>query len=177
MTGAARQYRSHGTGQFSQADFRAIGENVVFEPGALVFHPENISLGANIYVGHYAILKGYYRNLMVIGDNTWIGQNAFFHSAGGLTIGRNVGIGPGVQIITSFHEDAGVGVPILFSPVKEGPVTIEDDCDIGVGSIILPGVRIGHSTQIGAGSVVTRDVPPCSVIAGSPARVLRQRAE
>jgi len=172
-----RRYATHGSGEFRREDFRRIGENVVIEPGVLVFHPQNIELGSNIYVGHYAILKGYYRNVMAIGDNTWIGQRAFFHSAGNLRIGRNVGIGPGVQIITSFHEEAGILIPILFSPIREAPVEIEDDCDIGVGAIILPGVRIGHSTQIGAGAVVTQDIPPCSVAAGIPAKVIRDRGQ
>ena len=98
-----RRHRSHGTGLFEPSQFRALGEGCVFEPGVMVFHPENISLGRNVYVGHQAILKGYYRNEMVIGEQTWIGQQCFFHSAGGLTIGARVGIGPGVKIITSVH--------------------------------------------------------------------------
>jgi acetyltransferase-like isoleucine patch superfamily enzyme len=170
-----RRYSTHGSGAFRPEDFRRIGDNVILEPGILVFHPENIELGSNLYIGHYAILKGYYRNAMVIGDNSWIGQRAFLHSAGNLLIGRNVGIGPGVQIITSFHEEAGTEVPILFSAIREAPVEIEDDCDIGIGAIILPGVHIGHSTQIGAGAVVTRDIPACSVAFGVPAKVIRQR--
>ena len=60
---------------------RALGVDCVFEAGVLVFHPENIRLGRNVYVGHQAILKGYYRNEMVIGDETWIGQQCFFHFA------------------------------------------------------------------------------------------------
>jgi acetyltransferase-like isoleucine patch superfamily enzyme len=172
---APRRFATHGTGEFRREDFRRIGDNVIFEPGALVFHPQNIELGSNIYLGHYAILKGYYRNSMVIGDNTWIGQRAFLHSAGNLRVGCNVGIGPGVQIITSSHEEAGSQIPILFSPIREAPVEIEDDCDIGVGAIILPGVRIGRATQIGAGAVVTQDIPPCSVAFGVPAKVIRNR--
>ena len=95
------RHRSHGNGSFRPEDFRALGPDCVFETGALVFHPENISLGRNVYVGHYAILKGYYRNELRIGDETWIGQQVFMHAAGGLTIGARVGIGPAVKILTS----------------------------------------------------------------------------
>ena len=168
-------FKSHGTGQIEHGAFRGIGQNVIFETGVLVFHPERISLGTNIYVGHYTILKGYYKNDMIIGDNTWIGQACFFHSAGGLRIGNNVGIGPHVKIITSAHEEEGIGVPILFSQITTAEVTIEDDSDIGIGAIIMPGVTIGRGSQVGAGSVVTRDVEPYSVVAGVPARLSRKR--
>ena len=138
-------------------------------------HPENIERGRNVYVGHQTILKGYHRNRMRIGDETWIGQQCFFHSAGGITIGARVGIGPGVRIITSTHAEAGRDVPILSAPIELAPVVIEDDCDIGVGAIVLPGVRIGKGAQIGAGAVVTEDVPPYSVAMGVPAKVTRER--
>jgi len=108
---------------------------------------------------------------------TWIGQQAFLHSAGGIDIGAHVGIGPSVRIITSFHGEAGRDVPILSSPIELAPVVIEDDCDLGVGAIVLPGVRIGRGAQIGAGAVVTEDVPPYSVAVGVPAKVTRQRPE
>jgi len=147
----------------------------VFEPGVLVFHPETIRLGSNIYIGHQAILKGYFRNELTIGDDTWIGQQSFFHSAGGLRIGSRVGIGPGVKIITSYHKEEGHEIPILYSDLEFAEVVIEDDSDLGVGAIILPGVRVGRGSQIGAGSVVTQDVEPFSVAAGVPARLIRKR--
>ena len=160
---------------FRPDQFKRIGPDCVFEAGVLVFHPENISLGTNVYVGHNAILKGYYKNEMTIGDETWIGQQCFFHAAGGLTIGTRVGIGPGVRIITSVHEEAGRAVPVLFSPVKFAPVVIEDDADLGVGSIVLPGVTVGRGAVVGAGAVVNQSIPADAVAAGVPARVLRSR--
>ena len=173
----ARRPRSHGDGQFTLEAFRHLGEGVVFEPGVLVFHPENMEIGDLVYVGHGAILKGYYRNMMRIGAGTWIGQRCFFHSAGGLTIGRDVGIGPGVQIITSAHEEAGRGLPILHSPLRFEPVEIGDDCDIGVGAVLLPGARLGRGVQVGAGAVLRGEYPDYAVVAGVPGRVLRLRPE
>ena len=167
---------SHGTGEFSPTKFAKLGKNVVFETGVLVFHPENIEIGNDVYIGHYAILKGYYKSKMIIGDGTWIGQQCFFHSAGGLTIGRNVGIGPGVKIVTSSHSiDEDEGKPILHSTIRCAQVVIEDDCDIGVGAIILPGVHIGCGVQVGAGAVVGSDVKDYAIVAGVPAKVIRMR--
>lgn len=169
--------RSHGTGQFEPQQFARLGAGVVFEPGVLVFHPEMIEIGDNVYVGHYAILKGYFKGRMVIGAGTWIGQQCFFHSAGGLTIGQNVGVGPAVKIITSAHAEEGIEKPILHSRIEFAPVVIEDDADIGIGAILLPGITIGRGAQIGAGAVVTGDIPAYAVAVGAPARVLRDRRD
>jgi acetyltransferase-like isoleucine patch superfamily enzyme len=171
----AKQYQSHGTGEFTRDQFASIGENVVIEPGVLVFHPESIALGSNIYIGHNAILKGYFKNALTIGENTWIGQNCFLHSAGNIRIGRNVGIAPHVKILTSRHKEQGIDLAILFSDLEFAEVNIEDDCDIGIGSTILPGVSIGRGVQIGAGSVVTKSIPEFSVAFGVPAQVVRSR--
>jgi len=166
---------SHGSGQFERSQFKRIGHNVIIEPGVLVFHPENIEIEDNVYIGHNTILKGYYNGRMVIGSGTWIGQQCFLHSAGNIIIGNNIGIGPGVKVITSFHAEEGVLKPILHSRIEFAAVVIEDDCDIGVGAIILPGVVMGRGVQVGAGAVVTRDVQPYAVVAGVPAKILGMR--
>lgn len=167
--------RSHGSGTLDRSELAACGEGVVFEPGCLVFHPENVEIGDDVYVGHMAILKGYHRNKLRIDDGAWIGQQAFLHAAGGLSIGKRVGIGPGVRIITSAHEISPGVSPIMDGPLKLAPVTLEAGCDIGVGAIILPGVTIGAGAQVGAGSVVTRDVEAGSIVCGNPARLLKER--
>lgn len=171
------RHRTHGTGRFSPDELGSCGEGCVFEEGCLIFHPENVHLGRNVYVGHQAILKGYHSARMDVGDETWIGQQCFFHSAGGLRIGAHVGIGPAVRIITSSHVESGRDTPILDSPIRVAEVIIEDDADLGVGAVVLPGVTIGRGAQIGAGAVVTSDVEPYAVVAGVPARVLRMRPQ
>lgn len=167
--------RSHGSGAFRPEQLASLGADCVFETGVLVFHPENVSLGRNVYVGHYSILKGYYKNRLEIGDETWIGQQCFFHAAAGLTIGQRVGIGPGVKILTSQHAQAPRSQAIFDAALELRPVVIEDGADIGVGAIILPGVTVGRGAQVGAGAVVTRDVPAYAIVVGSPARVIRER--
>jgi acetyltransferase-like isoleucine patch superfamily enzyme len=167
--------RSHGTGEFSASEFAHLGQGVVLEPGVLVFHPENIDIGDEVYVGHQTILKGYHQNKMIIGAGTWIGQQCFLHSAGGLVIGKNVGIGPGVRILTSAHELDRLDDPILHAPIRFAPVTIGDGADIGVGAILLPGVSVGRGAQIGAGAVVAENVADLAIAVGVPARFLRMR--
>ena len=169
------RHRSHGDGRFRVEDLGRCGPDCVFEPGVLVFHPENVELGTNVYIGHNAILKAYHENTMRIGDETWIGPQAFLHSAGGLEIGARVGLAPGVRIVSSFHAEAGRAIAILNAPLAFAPVFIEDDCDIGVGAVVLPGVHVGRGAQIGAGAVVSRDVPAYAVAAGVPARVVGER--
>jgi len=169
------RHRSHGLGEFTPEQLRAVGPDCVFEPGVLIFHAQNVSLGRNVYVGHQTILKGYHRNELRIGDETWIGQQCFLHAAGGITIGARVGIGPGVKVLTSQHVEAGRDRAVLFSPVEAQPVVIEDDADVGVGAILMPGVTVGRGAIVGAGAVVVHDVAPYSVVAGVPARLLRER--
>jgi acetyltransferase-like isoleucine patch superfamily enzyme len=172
-----RRFRSHGDGRFERGQLRSVGEHVVFEAGVRVWHPENVVIGENVYVGHDAMLKGYHAGLLTIGDDCWIGQGAFMHAAGDITLGRGIGVGPFVRMLTSTHGEGGRDRPIMDAPLVFAPIVIGDGCDLGVGAIILPGVTIGRGVQVGAGAVVTRDVPEFAVVAGNPARVLRMRAE
>lgn len=140
-----------------------------------MFHPENIEIGDDVYVGHQTILKAYHVNLMSIGAGTWIGQQCFLHSAGGIVVGDNVGVGPGVRILTSSHRLDQLDRPILHSDVERAPVTVEDGADLGVGAILLPGARVGRGAQIGAGAVVRGVIPAMAIAAGVPARVIGER--
>lgn len=166
---------SHGSGRFTPDELALLGEGSVLEEGVRIFHPDRVWIGAGVYVGHDTILKGYHDGALRIGDGAWIGQQCFLHAAGDLTIGANVGVGPGVKIITSVHREVGRATPILHAPLAFAPVVIEDDADLGVGAVVLPGVTIGRGAQIGAGAVVTRDIPAYTIAAGNPARVLRER--
>lgn len=170
------RYSSHGNGDFNRKDFAELGENVIIEEGVRVFHPNSICIGNNVYLGHNTILHGYHKGGISIGDHTWIGQACFFHGAGGIRIGRAVGIGPAVKILTSEHIETDLSKPLIFCSLKFEPVVVGDGSDIGMGSIILPGVEIGEGSIVGAGSVVTGNVPPYTIFAGNPAKYLRKRS-
>lgn len=173
----ARINRSHGDGTFSREAFGRLGSDCILEAGVMVFHPESIFLGENVYVGHQTILKGYHKNAMRIGDRTWIGQMCFFHSAGGIEIEADVGIGPGVKILTSVHDEPPRPVPVTHGALQLRPVVIRSGADIGINSVLLPGITIGRGAIVGAGAVVSRDVPDFAIASGVPAKVQRYRAE
>ena len=172
-----REFRafSYGTGEVDRSKLAGIGDGVVIERGALIFDPESVTIGSNVYLGHYVILRGYKGNSLAIGDDTYIGQMTYINSAGGVTIGSRVGIGPCVKIMSSYHSEEGKDVPVLLCDLEFAEVVIEDDCDIGMGAIILPGRRVGKGSIIGAGAVITHDVEPYSIVAGVPARKIGER--
>lgn len=112
-----------------------------------------------------------YGDGIIIGEHTFVNFNCTFLDGGLITIGNHVLIGPNVQIYTPQH-------PMDYLERRETkerslPVTIGDDCWIGGGAIILPGVSIGDRCIIGAGSVVTKNIPSDSVAVGNPARVTK----
>jgi acetyltransferase-like isoleucine patch superfamily enzyme len=111
-----------------------------------------------------------------IGDRVGIGEYAHFGGQGGITIGSDVIFGPGVRIFSENHEFDDPDRLIRQQGEIRAPVSIADDCWIGAGVTILAGVSVGTGAIIGSGAVVTRDVPPGTVSAGVPARVIRIRA-
>lgn len=170
-----KAYRSEGPGTPDLSKFARVGTNVIIEDGVRVFHPENIELGDNVYIGHDTILKGYYKDKIVVGNNVWIGQGCFLHGAGGIDIGDCVGIGPGVKIHAAYHEDSGRDVPIMFQSLSFAKVVIEDDVNIGIGAIIMNGVTVSKGSKVGAGAVLTKSFPEYSIVAGVPAKLIRSR--
>ncbi|MGH7507839.1 MAG: acyltransferase [Gemmatimonadales bacterium] len=91
---------------------------------------------------------------------------------GNLTIGDRVSIAPRVTLVTSSHPNN--SRIRAFAPASQGPIVIEDDAWLGAGCVVLPGVRIGRGAVVGANSVVSQDVPPLHVVAGQPARTVRE---
>lgn len=89
-----------------------------------------------------------------------------------ITIGDRVSIAPRVTLVTSSHPNR--SRIRGFAPVSEGAIVIEEDAWLGAGCVVLPGVRIGRGAVVGANSVVVSDVPPLHVVAGHPARTIRE---
>lgn len=170
-------WRSHGTGRFRPEELGSLGDRCVLEDGVLVFNPSTVHLDDDVYVGHRAILKGDTRGELRIEQGSWIGQDCYMHSAGGIRIGERVGIGPRVMILTSTHRETPPPAAILDAPLSFAPVEVGAGADIGIGAILLPGARVGAGAQIGAGAVVTGTIADGMVAAGVPARVLRRRGE
>ncbi|MGG0825071.1 sugar O-acetyltransferase [Paenibacillus turicensis] len=130
--------------------FGSIGENVWVEPPIRMAYGSNTTVGSNVYINF---------NLTIIDDYK-------------VTIGNNVMFGPNVTIAVTNH-------PVHPDLRREGdmyalPVVIEDHVWIGSGAIILPGVTIGKGCVIGAGAIVTKDIPANVIAVGNPCRVLRE---
>lgn len=124
------------------------------EPGAII--RDQVEIGNNA-----VIMMGASINIgAVIGEGTMIDMNVVVGGRG--TIGKNCHIGAGTVI-------AGV-----IEPPSALPVVVEDDVVIGANCVVIEGVRIGQGSVVGAGSVVLEDVPPYSVVVGSPARVIKE---
>jgi len=106
-----------------------------------------------------------------IGDYCWIGENAWLDSLGKIYIGNNVCISQGAYVCTGNHDwnDPAFGLIVR-------PVVLEDGVWVGARSVILPGVTVGTSAVIGAGSVVTTDAKPNRIYAGNPAVDKKERA-
>jgi maltose O-acetyltransferase len=110
-----------------------------------------------------------------IGPGTFINFNCVILDVGRVRIGADVQIGPNVQILTATH-------PLDPEQRRSGweaaePITIDDNVWLGGGAIVLPGVTIGRDTVVGAGAIVTRDLPAGVVAVGNPARVTRRLSE
>ncbi len=110
------------------------------------------------------------KNGFVMGDNSVINAKCRLDNRGNIIIGNNVSISQEVIILTADHD---FNSPDFASRNK--PVVIEDDVWIGTRGIILPGCTIGKGAVVAAGSVVTKDVPAFSVVAGIPARIIKTR--
>lgn len=170
-----KKWRSEGTG-FDFNNLKGCGENVIIEDGVRIFHPERVIIGNNVYIGHDTIIKGYYKHDLIIGDNCWIGQMCFIHGAGGVRIGSNVGIGPGVKIHAAYHA-ANPEQPILFNNLEFKEIIINDGCNLGIGSVILPGVTIGKNVRVGANAVVNKTLPDNVTAVGVPVRIVKTSNE
>lgn len=128
------------------------------------------SCGRNVNIDKNATINTH----IYIGDNSGIGENARIQ--GELHIGNNVMMGAECIVYTKNHAFSNLDTPMMYQGYLETkPVYIEDDVWIGGRVIILPGRRIGKGAIVGAGSVVTKDVPDYAIVGGNPAKVLKYR--
>ncbi|WP_420063956.1 acyltransferase [Microbacterium marmarense] len=142
-----------------------------------------ISFGENVSIGRGTMIRpsSYYGGEagvgLRMGDRSSVGAGGFIGCSGWIEIGNDVMIGPGVRLFSENHAFDRLDIPIKEQGVNRGQLIIEDDCWIGSGVTVMSGVRIRRGTVVAAGSVVTRDTAEGSVIAGTPARLLRVRGE
>jgi acetyltransferase-like isoleucine patch superfamily enzyme len=173
----ATQFRS----AYREQELRDKFPHLRLSEGVVVRGLSRFTVGRNTLLDRRAYLNcaggGWngHRGHITIGENCEIGPYAVLWGAGGITIGDNVHIGAHVSITA--HEARQIEPDSLdvWKPLDFdfAPVVIEDHTLVCSGSVIVPGVTIGHHSMIGAGAVVVSDIPPYSLAVGCPARVLR----
>jgi acetyltransferase-like isoleucine patch superfamily enzyme len=174
---------AHGTDRVSalmrEAIWRAAahraGEGLNIAPGAGFLHLNTFSFGCGVRICSGAFLQGRFDGRCEIGDNVWIGPQAYL-DARDLVLEEYVGWGPGASILGSSHTGLPLDVPIIRTELEIRPVRVEAWADIGTRAVLLPGVTVGRGAIVGAGAVVTKDVEPFAIVAGVPARFVRWRA-
>jgi acetyltransferase-like isoleucine patch superfamily enzyme len=137
----------------------------------------DIRLGANVALddGVVIVIGGPPRtDKIVIGANTYVNRYTIFDAHQQLHIGERVMIGPHCYFTDADHS-TDPEMSVKAQPMRHKPLIIEDEAWIGAHVTVLPGVRIGKGAVLGAGAVVTRDVPSMAIALGCPARVVRYR--
>lgn len=133
---------------------KKIGVSCQFMSGVKIGSPFQVEIGNHVGINHHVELGGQF----------------------GLKIGDYVMIGPYSQILTANHKFESIEKPMKLQGIDGGPIIIEDDVWIGSFVVILPHVRIGKGSIIGAHSVVTHDVAPYSIMGGVPAKLIKYRS-
>jgi acetyltransferase-like isoleucine patch superfamily enzyme len=170
-----------------RAKIGKMGKGVLIDSGVIIRgNPKNVEIGDYSYLDTRVQLQVY--EPIKIGRYVHITSDVFIQSAAEVIIGDFVGISAGTRIYAGSNKykaadgrekDVLLSMSAVAPPqlqYSEGnPVIIEDYAFIGLNSTVLPGVSIGRGAVAGAGSVVTRNIPPYSIAVGAPARVVAQR--
>lgn len=147
---------------------RCLGKNTVVRAKTRIINHINVRIGEGCIFQDSVYIRAGARGSVVFGTGCMVNSFCRFFGHGGIEIGNNSQIGPGVTITTTEHDFTREDFAEAFKPVKIGKRVW-----VGANVTILPGVTIGDNTVVGAGSVVTRDLPPNSVAVGVPAKVIK----
>lgn len=178
LLGIARRYM-----RFKYQDKLGLcGNRVSLSSKSVYNNPSCIYLGNDVHIGENSFLGPVlqyagieYSPKIVIGENTIVGKNCSIAAIDRVKIGKNVLFAGHVHITDHSHGYEDITRPIAPQKlISKGPVIIEDDCWLGFSCEILSGVHIGKHSIVAARAVVTKDVPPYSIVAGNPARVVKQ---
>jgi acetyltransferase-like isoleucine patch superfamily enzyme len=172
-----------------------IGSSCLIEEDVRLQVPKRIFLGKRVFVGQYGYLDGGTSFLRLgddvhlarfctlragergirIHDGAGINIRTYLEGNGEIEIGPNALLSPGVQVLSANHVFDDPEVPIRFQGGVYGKVTLGEDCWLGTNVVVLPGVTIGRGAVVGAGAVVTKDIPAYSIALGVPAKVVGHR--
>lgn len=152
---------------------RSLGSGATIRNDVSIAHPETFEIGDGVHIGEQSVIQGRHDGRCVIGKGVWIGPQAYI-DARDVVIEDYVGWGPGAKLMGSSHTGIPVDIPLIQTDMEIAPVRICAWADIGVNAVILPGITVGRGAIVGAGAVVTRDVPDFVTVVGVPARPIGQ---
>jgi len=161
------------------ADHIRLGHGVYLDEGVYLHAcPQGIEIGPRSIVMHGAVLHVYnFRDMphsrIRIGSDSLIGEYSVIRGQGGVQIGDRVYTSPFTQIIAVNHVFDDPARPFVEQGITAEGIIIEDDVWLGAGAIITDGVKVGKGAVVAAGAVVTKDVPPHTVVGGVPARPIK----
>ena len=178
--------------------FKKVGKGVSFGKSVTIRHPHKISIEDDVVIDDYCVLdaKGLNNNGIYISKNVFVGRgsilsckngdiileknvnigfNSEIFSGSKVVVGENTLIAAYVYIIGGGHDYSRVDIPISEQEKPSYGIKIEKNCWIGAGAEVFDNVTIGEDTIIGAGAVVSKDIPAFSIAAGIPARVAKSR--
>jgi acetyltransferase-like isoleucine patch superfamily enzyme len=155
---------------------RRCGHGLRIGTGVGFKHLETFEIGDSVFIGAQAYIQGRFDGTTRIGNHVWIGPQSYM-DARDLVIGDYVGWGPGAKALGSAHTGVPADVPVIHTDLEIKPIRVEDWADVGTNATLLPGVTIGRGAIVGAGAVVTQDVPAFAIVAGVPARFIRWRPD
>ena len=158
-----------------------IGKHVFIGKNALVTHKKYLHINDNVRFGHHLELRCFpdfagkqYCPNIIIEENCYFGDNLKILCNDTVHIKSNVLMAGNILITTENHGlDIASGSNYRNQPLSHNPVTIEEFCWIGEKAVILPGVTIGKWSVVAAGAVVTKSVPPYTIVAGNPAKPIK----
>ena len=159
------------------------GKNVKFEDYSEIhgLSKNGLTFGNNVTIGRGVMIRpsSYYGIDMgeglIIGNNSSIGPHGYIGCSGKIVIGNNVMLGPKCSLFAENHNFSDSGATIKSQGVNQKGIIIEDDCWIGSNVIILDGVTIGRGSVIGAGTLITKDVPAGSIVIDKRIQIIKTR--
>ncbi len=176
-----------------------VGSSCLIEEDVRFRVPRRVFLGSRVFIGQYSLLNATCKDSFIrlgndvhlarfctlragkrgitLHDGVGINQYTFLDGNGGVEIGPDTLLSPGVQCISGNHIFDNPDVPIKYQGTEYGKITIGEDCWLGTNVIVLPGVTLGRGAVIGAGAVVTKDIPAYGIALGIPAKVIGFRGE
>ena len=169
--------------QITHGNHIRCGKNVKFEDYSEIhgFCSEGLVFGDNVTISRGVMIRpsSYYGGDLgvglVMGNNSSIGPHGYVGCSGKIVIGSNVMFGPKCSLFAENHIFSDTETSIKSQGVKQKGITIEDDCWIGSNVVILDGVTIGKGSVIGAGTLVTKDLPSGSIVMDKRNKTIRER--